>query len=266
MNAWRPPRGGRPFSRHALELWLRSPGGRALLGLEQQELGRVLPDVFGRHVLQIGSWGRGDQLLQKAETLHHAVLGTVADFGAAALTEAERLPVLSKSVDAVVLPHALEFTRSPHPLLREVNRILSDRGRLFVLGFNPWGLWGMRQRLGLRYRALPYGAHFYSVGRLCDWLELLDLEVTEVRRFSVGFPWNAPRSDGEAWSLASLVGPLSQAYLLSARKRVIPMNFVGRTARAQVRSLVGMPVPSARRDEGIQSRDPAAPNHPAGAA
>ena len=254
MSAWRPPQGGRPFSRHALELWLRSPRGRELLALERQEMGRMLPDIFGRHVLQIGSWGRDDELLQKAETLHQAVLGSVADFGAAAVTEVERLPVAAKTVDAIVLPHTLEFTPSPHNLLREANRILTDRGRLFIMGFSPWGVWGTRQRLGLRYRAFPHGAHFYSVGRLCDWLELLDLEVTEVRRFSVGFPWNAPRSDGEAWSLASLTRPLAEAYLMCARKRVIPVNLVGRAVRAQVRPLVGVAAPAANRDKGLQTR------------
>lgn len=258
MSSWRPPQGGRPFSRRTLELWLRSPRGKQLIELERRELARVLPEVFGRHLLQIGSWGNGDELIGSAETLHRAVLGTVGELGAGALTEIERLPIAEKSADALVLPHTLEFTHSPHNLLREANRVLSDRGRLFVLGFNPWGLWGFRERLGLRYRAFPHGARFYSVGRLCDWLELLDLEVTEVRRFGVGFPWNAARSDGEAWSVASLTRPFAEAYLLSARKRVLPMNFVGRVSRAQVRTLVGVATPAVRRDEGAVTRNDSA--------
>lgn len=261
MSAWRPPQGGRPFSRQALESWLASARGRELLALECRELARVLPDIFGRHVLQVGSWGRGNELLQCAETLHHAVLGTVAEFGASALTETERLPIAAKTVDAVVLPHTLEFTGTPHNLLREANRILTDRGRLFVIGFNPWGAMGLRQRLGMRHRAFPPGARFYSVGRLCDWLELLDLEVTEVRRFGVGFPWSAPRSDGEAWSVASLTAPFAEAYIVGARKRVLPMNFVGRVQRAQVRSLVGVATsPAARREEGLQTRNDVPPD------
>lgn len=254
MSLPRTPLGGRPLSRHALELWLRSPRGRRVLDLECKEVSRVLPEVFGRHVLQIGSWGLDDRLLRSAETLHHAVLGTVPDFGAAALVEPERLPIAPKSVDAVLLPHTLEFTRSPHNLLREANRVLSDRGRLFVLGFNPVGTWGLRQRLGLRYRAFPEGARFYSVSRLSDWLELLDLERVEVRRFGVGFPWRAARSDGEAWSLSSLTAPLAETYLIIARKRVVPMNFVGRVARVPIKNLVGLPAPAARRDHPVQSR------------
>lgn len=256
MSPWRPSRGGRPFSRYAQALWLRSPRGRRLIDLEEREIRRVLPEVFGRHVLQIGSWGRGDQLLRSSETLHRAVLGTVPDLGAQALADIERLPVLSKSVDAVVLPHTLEFARSPHNLLREANRILTDRGRLFVLGFSPLSLWGLRQRLGLRYRAFPAGARFYSVSRLCDWLELLDIEVTEVRRYGIGLPWVAPRSDGEPWNISSWLAPFAEAYLLVARKRVLPINFVGKVQRAQVKPLIGAAVPGAQSLLGtVEHRD-----------
>lgn len=239
-------KGGRPFNQHTLELWLRSPRGRQFLTLEANEMRRVLPEVFGRHVLQIGSWGRGSQLLDACETLHSAVIGTVAGLGAQALSEPEHLPVLTRSVDAVLLPHTLEFARNPQSVLRETHRVLTDRGRLFVLGFNPWGGWGLRQWLGLRYPAFPPGARFYPAGRICDWLELLDLEVMEVRRYSAGFPWLRSRSDGDVFEPGSLLSPFAEAYLLVARKRVIPVNLLGRTQRAQVRPLIGLPASEAR--------------------
>lgn len=245
-------RGGAPFNRHALELWLRSPRGRRLLAIEERELRRVLPDVFGRHVLQVGNWGRG--LLDSSEMLHRAVIGTVPDFGAQALAEPERLPIQDKSVDAVVLPHCLEFSRSPYPVLREVNRILSDRGRLVVLGFSPWSTWAWRQWFGLRYRAFPAGARFVGVGRLSDWLDLLDFEICEVRRFGVGFPWTRPSSD-EGGGLGRWLGAWSEAYLLVAKKRVIPITLVGRVQRAAVRPILGgVTVP------GAQTRIPEDPN------
>ncbi|HUP92832.1 MAG TPA: methyltransferase domain-containing protein [Solimonas sp.] len=241
-------RGGQPFSGHALEVWLRSPRGRRMLEIEDREMRRLLPEVFGRHVLQVGNWGREGELLASAETLHRAVLGTVDDRAAAAVVDPEHLPIETRSVDAVVLPHTLEFAHSPHNVLREVDRVLSDRGRLFVLGFNPWGWWAIRRLLGLRYRPFPEGARFYSVGRLFDWLELLDFEVAEVRRFGTGFPWQAPRSLGEPWTLATLLAPFADGYVLVAKKRVIPVSLVGRLQRAQVRPLVGMPSPAASRD------------------
>ena len=229
-------RGGQPLTRHSLELWLRSPRGRKLLALEERELRRVLPDLFGRHVLQIGNWGRG--LLDSSEMLHRAVIGTLPDSGAAALTEPERLPFQEKSVDAVLLPHSLEFARSPYAVLREVNRILSDRGRLVILGFSPWSPWAWRQWFGLRYRAFPAGARFLSLGRVSDWLELLDFEICEARRYGVGFPWTRPFSD-EAGGLARAFRGWSEAYLVVAKKRVIPMSLIGRVQRAAVRPLLG---------------------------
>lgn len=246
MNSTRARRGGRPFSRQSLELWLRSPRGQKLLELEAREIRRVLPDVFGRHVLQIGSWGHGGELLASSETLHSAVLGTLSGLGAQALTEPESLPVLSKSVDAVLLPHTLEFARSPQSVLREANRILTDRGRLMALGFNPWSGWGIRQALGMRYRSFPQGARFHGVGQMCDWLELLDLEVLEVRRFGIGFPWLEPRSDGDPFDIGSLAQPLAEAYLLVAKKRVIPINRIGKVQRAQIKPLIGVPASEAR--------------------
>ncbi|MES0873521.1 class I SAM-dependent methyltransferase [Sinimarinibacterium thermocellulolyticum] len=245
--------GGRPLDRHALDLWRAAPRAERLLELESAQLGRVLPEVFGRHVLQIGSWG-GGALIACAGTLHHAVLGTAGDPAAAAVIDPQQLPILSKSVDAVVLPHTLEFTRSPHHVLREVDRVLNDRGRLFVLGFSPWGIWAWRRWLGVQHRAFPQGGRFYGAGRVQDWLELLDFDITEVRRYSVGFPWLAPRSVGDAWSPANLLSPFAEAYMVCARKRVLPMNFVGRGQRAQVKPLVGVGLPAAQR--GAVDREP----------
>lgn len=234
--------GGQPFNRPALAQWLASKRGRNLLALETRELRRVLPDLFGRHILQIGNWGGGEALLSASDMLHRAVLGTLGAPETQALIRPESLPILSKSVDAVLLPHTLEFSPTPHILLREVDRILTDRGRLLILGFNPWSAWALRRRVGLGGRAFPRGARFYRTGRLGDWLELLDFEVTEQRSFGVGFPWVHARTVGGSMSLPGLLNPVMEGYLIVAKKRVIPMSLVGRLPRAQVKSLVGRPI------------------------
>lgn len=231
-------RGGQPFDRYTLNLWLRSPRGRRQLAVEERELRRVLPDLFGRHILQIGNWGRGQRLLSSADMLHRAVLGTVNDAESNSVIEPERLPVQTRSVDAVLLPHTLEFSPAPHRVLREVDRILTDRGRLLILGFSPWSLWGLRIRSGLGYPAFPPGARFFGSGRLDDWMELLGFEVAEVRRFGVGFPWARPRSLGGPPTLRSFQNPFLESYLMVCKKRVVPMSLVGRLPRAQVRPLV----------------------------
>lgn len=247
-----------PLTRQALSAWQQSARGRRLMQLEAQEVSRQLPDVFGRHLLQIGAWDEEGRLLAGAETLHHAVLGTFTAAGTAAVINPAQLPLADKSVDAVLLPHTLEFAASPHNVLREVDRVLNDRGRLFLLGFNPWSGWALRRRVGLGHRTFPRSAHFYSAGRVCDWLELLDFEIAQVRRFGVGFPWLAPQNAGESWHPGILLQGFAEAYLLVAKKRVVPMNFVGRVRRAQVRPLTGLPVPAASVSAHTQY-DPPAP-------
>jgi hypothetical protein len=240
-------RGGHPFNVYALMEWLGSPRGLRLLSVEVKELRRVLPELFGRSLLQIGSWGQGDELIANSEMLHHAVVGTVASPGAQTIADPACLPILEKSVDAVLLPHTLEFAQSPQDVLREVDRILTDRGRLMILGFNPWSPWGLRQLIGWRYQAFPGGARFQSVSRLCDWLELLGYEVTLVRRYGTGFPWSGGISLGDPGSLRSLLGPLMQAYLIVAKKRVIPLSLTHLRRRAQVRPMIGaVSMPGAR--------------------
>lgn len=245
-------RRGRVLDRQSLACWSQSAPGQRLLDLEVGELQRQLPDVFGRHLLQIGNWAGGSALLQGAETLHRAVLGTLSEDGVSALIDPQHLPLPAKSIDAVLLPHTLEFCASPHAVLRETARVLNDRGKLFILGFNPLGARAWRNRLGLRGHLFPPGAHFYGAQRLADWLQVLDFEVADLRRFSPGFPWLAPRSSVRPYAIEDLIAMFAENYLLVARKRVLPINFIGRTQRAQVRSLVGVATPAAQR-QGVDT-------------
>src|SRR3546814_10032884 len=153
--------------------------------------------------MRISDWSSdvcSSDLLEGAETLHRALLGTAIGVNAAAVIYPEHLPLPARSVDALSLPHTLEFSSSPHTVLRETARVLNDRGRLFVLGYSPWGWPAWRERLGLRPRGFPSGARFYSASRVNDWLQLLDFDIADVRHFGSGFPWLAPRSSSHPWT------------------------------------------------------------------
>ncbi len=241
MNLYHRPRAATPLGRWSLKRWRRSPLGRRLLQTEEQLLRQVLPDLFGRTCLQIGNWGQPERMLGAASGFAvRGAIGTLPMDGVGGVASLEQLPLLDKSVDALLLPHVHEFCRDPRPVLREASRVLSDRGTLLVLGFNPWSLWGLRRLPGLRYRLFPGGARFYSAGRLCDWLELLGFEIGRVRRYPVG-PSLLAAGDDEG--LQRLLG----GYLILARKRVRPVNLVGRVQRANIRSLVGgLALPEAR--------------------
>lgn len=239
--------------------WAASARGRKLTALEHAQVSQQVPELFGRHFLQIGHWGLANDWLDGSEMLHRAVLSTQvsahAQLPGQARVDAHALPLASRSVDAVLLPHTLEFVASPHTLLREVSRVLSERGRLLILGFNPWSALALRRWVGAAPRALPADTHFYSAGRVTDWLALLDFEITSVRRFSAGFPWLPPRSSSEVFSPAALLQPFSEAYLIAAKRRVAPLTRIGRTQRAQVRPLVGVPVANAVRRDAAPEPD-----------
>lgn len=248
-------RGSKPLTNEELLRWQRSRRGRQILALEEQQLRPALSGLIGRHILQIGSWGHGHRLLAAAEIPHHAVLGQIASPDIEALIDVEDLPLQSKSVDAVILPHTLEFVHSPHTLLREVDRILNDRGRIIILGFNPWSVFGIRSRAGLFRSQLPPRGHLYSVARICDWLNLLGLETGQIVRFGIGFPWMPAYTENDPLHFSYWASLISNNYLLVARKRVIPMNRVEARKRAQVRSLLGTgatPLTGARSKEAPQ--------------
>lgn len=88
------------------------------------------------------------------------------------------LPFDSASIDLVVLPHVLEFSRNPHQILREVERVMRPEGRIILSGFNPFSLWGMRGIASGSAGSAPWCGNFISLPRLKDWFALLGFEVS----------------------------------------------------------------------------------------
>ncbi len=128
--------------------WLDTPLGLALKEQEARLVEEALDGIFGEFCLQLGLWGEHKAFLRHARTQTTLCIGdpaTVLGDSPGALGHMHRLPVASDSVDAVLLPHTLEFSDRPHAILREVHRVLRSDGQLIVLGFKPGGLWGLRR-------------------------------------------------------------------------------------------------------------------------
>lgn len=252
-----------------------------MLDWERQAIDPVVADLFGFHALQLGlpqlqalranrmphRWVASDRGCAPAgpaasaapPASGHAVpvatgpgvdptgAGDDAGWpGSHVCCEFDALPFDAGSLDLVVLPHALELARDPHLALAEVERVLRPEGRVVVLGFNPFSLWGLRQHAGRGWNRLrrpqeaglflPTDGEFIGYRRLRDWLRLLSFEV-EVSRFGCYRPplrserWLA-RS---AWTepLGARWWPVFGAvYLVVAVKRVRGMRLVG-LARAR---------------------------------
>ncbi len=213
---------------HALRHWWTSPAGQAAIAAEAVLVTEALEDVFGWECLQIGAWGAGRELLAACRTRHRAVLaspGLSAD--ADIIGRPTQLPVSGDSIDAVLLPHTLEFASDPYAIVREVDRVLVGEGQLLVLGFRPLSLWGARARFS-RSGFPPGLRRVLSERRVREWLALLGYEVFAARRYLYRSPWGGGLAAGEGADRLlrrGLTFPLpAGAYLLRARKQVYTLT------------------------------------------
>lgn len=232
--------------------WLQSGTGITLLREESYQVAGAFESIFGDQFLQIGAWGDGQLFRQFARTRRYAVAAAKPAPGVDLICAAEDLAIAPDSIDAVFLPHTLETADDPHDVLREVDRILRPDGHLVVLGFNPWGWWGLRHYLARR--SFPAGGRrMVSESRLHDWLRLLDYRVDP----GCFFHFTAPIYRSQA-AVEPVRDPLAQArrrwhplascYLLVARREMFTMTRVRPTLRHRRAQLVGGLVNPTTRD------------------
>jgi len=215
---------------HSLRAWCRLPLGRALAEAEQQVLCEVLSDVFGYHLVVVDPSCQPDALAS-SRILHRVVQsssGTGLARPPSLIGSAEHLPLQADSVDAFVLPHALEVACDPHQVLREIDRCLLPEGHVVILGLNPFGWWGLwRALLGWRGR-VPWSLRFISLPRLKDWLSLLGFDTVHSRYVFPHPPWHYGKLQSATGMLQRLHNDrwplLAGAYILVARKRVATLT------------------------------------------
>ena len=167
------------------QAWFHQAYGRMLARAMRVELERILPNLFGYHLLQLGAWN-GENLLDTSRIQHCMVLDAspVSDNPRCGLVAAlDALPIATDSADVVLLPHALEFHDRPHDVLREIERVLVPEGHVVIVVFNPISLWGLtRLWLGRRQRA-PWNGRFFTATRIKDWLALLGFDIILARNY-----------------------------------------------------------------------------------
>jgi SAM-dependent methyltransferase len=229
--------------------WLATPPGRALLEAERDAMAEALEFVFGVQCLQVGAWGPAGLFLGLARTQRRAWLSADANVDGAIRSDPASLPIQSDSIDALLLPHTLEFADDPHQVLREVERVLTAEGTLVILGFEPLGSWALRHRLA--GRGYPPGlARFLAERRVADWLKLLSFDVDPARRYLYTLPFaGAQRGRASRWAerAGRAVWPrLSGAYLLVAKKRVYSMTPMRLPFRTRPAVLGGLAEPTTR--------------------
>ena len=164
----------------SLTSWYRARRGRSLLESQLRILSGATDHCFGFHAMQL-SPVTFSLPLRNLRIAHQFKLHPQSCDCAGALAAFEDLPVAEQSLDFILLHHALDFSFDPHGILRETERALVSKGYVAIVGFNPWSLWGIYSYFARFFSKNPiYRTTRLRLGRLMDWLKLLDLTPVSI--------------------------------------------------------------------------------------
>lgn len=170
-----------------LRKWLKKPLGELLLEEEKKHLSSCFDKIQGECLLILGDLSQAS-LAQDCRIKQHIVLAPTYPkeldlnlYQNLLCVDYEALPILQDSVDAVLLPHTLDFAENPDQVLREVENALHSEGHLILIGFNSMSLFGLRHLFSSR-KNVPWSGSFKTVSRIKDWLKLLNFEIITTQR------------------------------------------------------------------------------------
>jgi hypothetical protein len=155
------------------------------------------------------------------------------------LADEDELPLPDLSVDRVLVVHGLEGTEQLRPMLREIWRVMSDRGQVLLVVPNRRGIWSRLERS-------PFGyGHPYTTGQLSALLRAnmftplqtaTALFFPPIQRRLMQGAAPAWESAGERWFPA-----FSGVVMVEATKEIYAMS--ARAERKRRRLIVPLPTP-----------------------
>lgn len=230
--------------------WFDGPTGRQLLEQEQRAIGHELSRCFGSYLVHYGPFANTSiepQKIKRSVRLGPPLAGVEI------VCEEQSWPIGEHAADVVVVQHGLDFSLSPHALLREAARSVRPGGHLLIVGVNPWSAWGATRLVS---RKAFRHARCIRPTRVSDWLNLLGFAL-EKRRFGCYCPplsssqWQA-RLSGLELAGQRLQLPAGGFYLLVARKLMAGLRPLRQSRRERMGQLLPMPVAKVSRRDAEQ--------------
>lgn len=224
--------------------WWQSKTGAYLLKQERAALNEAFPTIFGYYLVQSGCWGQPGSLTEASPIRTRLIVSEGAAPGTQVAGDPCYLPFTSDALDAVLLPHTLERVAEPEQVLREAERVLRGEGHVLVLGFHPWGPWGLMRH----FRRRPgWDGRFIGLSRLKVWLAVLGFEIVDVRHLVFRPPWRSRVMLVRSTFLDRLCWRLTAgAYLIVAKKRVFSMTPLRRRRARRQPAFSGVAKPTTR--------------------
>lgn len=223
----------------------------------QQQTQRML-DQYSRRLrcgTTLGLGGLADGLNYQRFCLTKPVVVSPVKKAHTITAKLEALPIKQHVVDQVIMPFVLEYSRDPHQLLREVNRVLVDDGYIFMSGFNPLSPAMLSGWLPANRKKLPWSGRYFSALRVKDWLSLLGYEIVQqdyyMGRFLLGECDESEAQGSLVWTekLCHKIPVMHCGYALLARKCVAKKATKLDLAKSQ--AMAQRPVATARSQSSL---------------
>lgn len=157
--------------------------GRRVIDAEKIAINELVNKHYGKQVVLIGTPAQ-QEMLSVTHIPCRTVftpLPVVKDEIMFVEADLADLPILSGSVDLVMLPHTLEFVDNPRQLLSEACRIVKPEGLIVICGFNPYSAWGLKKVFSRAGKYLPHGSQLIPPHLIKNWLHLADFVIEKHR-------------------------------------------------------------------------------------
>lgn len=174
-----------PF--YQLNVWYRQPLGIEIAKSIKQQLDDALADLFGYYLLQVGmaeqqSWLKGSPIKNKI------IITDYLEQASSIAGQGYELPFANESCDVIVLPHTLEISDKPRFVLEEAYRVLTARGTLLIIGFNPLSLWGVLNTLKVKKVNAPFNGHLSPIWKIRKDINQIGFTFLSAKEFFYKIP------------------------------------------------------------------------------
>ncbi len=158
--------------------WCNFALGGAIAECESEIARRLVPHIRDRICVQVEGPSCLDYYISRQSQLRCRIAKHLDQSGEGLIVGlGEWLPFAANSIDFLALPHVLEFSESPHDVLREASQVMTTHGVLLITGFNPRSPLSLMKKFKWLENQVFSDARFYSVHCIRNWLAVSGFEI-----------------------------------------------------------------------------------------